>query len=130
MTLVKCQLFFLNLKIDIHILISFEVIYNNYISDLQSYVTALNQETVLYSKKKVLHNSKLLSGNVNKNRGSSVSMVQDEIRYDGIGHIIKKREKQRRCRMKECSSKPKTFCQKCDATLCISCFPKFHEKLG
>lgn len=52
----------------------------------------MNQETVQYNK--VLYNSKLLSGNVNKNRGSSVSMVQDEIRYDGIGHIIKKREKQ------------------------------------
>lgn len=85
----------------------------------------MNQETVLYSK--VLYDNKLLSGNVHK-KGSSVSMVQDEIRYDGIGHIIKKREKQRRCRMKECSSKPKTFCEKCDATLCISCFPKFHEK--
>lgn len=127
MNLVKCQLYFLILKIVIHI-ISFEIIYNDYISDLRSYVTAMNQETVPYNK--VLYDSKLLSGSINKNIiRSSVSMVQDEVRYDGIGHIIKKREKQRRCRMKECSSKPKTFCEKCDATLCISCFPKFHEKV-
>lgn len=66
--------------------------------------------------------------NVTNSKTSFQNTVLDEIRYDGIGHILNKRAKQRRCKMKECSGKPRTFCQKCDVTLCISCFPKFHKK--
>ncbi|GFS91860.1 hypothetical protein NPIL_589501 [Nephila pilipes] len=50
----------------------------------------------------------------------------DTFRRDGIGHIISKREKQRRCQMQNCSGKPLTFCMKCNVTLCTKCFLNYH----
>ena len=95
---------------------------------LPSYISAVyGKRTMCFT---ALSNSKYLRGKTDNSSVSSRNLLQEEMRYDGIGHIISKREKQRRCKMKECSSKPKTFCQKCEVTLCISCFPKYHEKMG
>lgn len=52
--------------------------------------------------------------------------VSDAVRLDQVGHIIGKRDRQRRCQYKSCTGKPLTFCTKCTATLCMTCFPKFH----
>lgn len=58
---------------------------------------------------------------------SSRVKVIDTVRRDGVGHIIRKREKQRRCQMQNCSGKPLTFCMKCNVTLCTKCFPNYHK---
>lgn len=58
---------------------------------------------------------------------TSRKKIPDSIRLDGKGHIIEKREKQRRCQYQNCTGKPLTFCNKCDVTLCTPCFPKFHQ---
>lgn len=58
---------------------------------------------------------------------TSRKKVLDTVRLDGRGHIIGKREKQRRCQFPNCSGKPLTFCTKCDVTLCTPCFPQFHK---
>lgn len=51
----------------------------------------------------------------------------DVIRFDGVGHSLSKRDSQRRCQNAKCMSKPKTFCKKCDITLCKYCFGPFHD---
>ncbi|GFT68254.1 piggyBac transposable element-derived protein 3 [Nephila pilipes] len=50
----------------------------------------------------------------------------DTVRRDGVGHIISKGEKQKRCQMQNCSEKPLTFCMKCNVTLCTKCFANYH----
>lgn len=52
--------------------------------------------------------------------------LENCIRYDGIDHLIVVRTKQRRCQNKPCSKKPTTYCQKCDSTLCVTCFAPYH----
>ena len=51
-----------------------------------------------------------------------------DVRYDEKGHVIAKRKNQRRCQRKPCSRKPRTFCAKCNVTLCIDCFAVYHKK--
>jgi hypothetical protein len=51
-----------------------------------------------------------------------------DVRFDGKNHILEKRDKQRRCQFVLCKAKPRTFCKKCNVTLCIPCFPKYHDK--
>ena len=46
------------------------------------------------------------------------------VRFDGTSHFLAKRDEQRRCQ--QCSSRPRTFCQKCDVTLCQKCFVAYH----
>jgi hypothetical protein len=59
---------------------------------------------------------------------SSRVKVIDTVRCDGVGHIIGKREKQRRCQMQNCSpGKPPTFCMKCNVAICTKCFPNYHK---
>lgn len=60
---------------------------------------------------------------------TSKTIVPDDIRFDGKHHYIDKREKQRRCQIMNCTGKPRTFCQKCNITLCMpGCFNDFHKK--
>uniref|UniRef100_A0A6A7G6I3 PiggyBac transposable element-derived protein 3-like isoform X1 n=1 Tax=Hirondellea gigas TaxID=1518452 RepID=A0A6A7G6I3_9CRUS len=56
------------------------------------------------------------------------SAVQDDIRFDMRGHMIHKRGQQRRCQNKPYHAKPKTYCPKCNVTLCLQCFAPFHKK--
>ena len=58
---------------------------------------------------------------------SRTSNIPD-IRYDQNFHEIQKRDKKRRCQFENCNGKSRTFCVKCDVTLCIGCFPKYHTK--
>ncbi|GFT64259.1 hypothetical protein NPIL_427191 [Nephila pilipes] len=57
---------------------------------------------------------------------SSRMKETDTVRRDGVGYIISKREKQRRCQMQNSSGKPLIFCMKCNVTLCTKCFPNYH----
>lgn len=57
----------------------------------------------------------------------SKSTVLLDSRFDQKNHIIASREKQRRCQMHECSGKPRTYCKKCDITLCVKCFDPYHD---
>ena len=59
---------------------------------------------------------------------TSPSTTIADARYDGKGHVIAKMEKQRRCQGKLCTRKPKTYCLKCNITLCIECFATYHRK--
>lgn len=66
-------------------------------------------------------------------RSSSISCKTiprtiDSIRFDGHGHSLETREKQRRCQGENCKSKPKTFCMKCNITLCKFCFGPYHNR--
>lgn len=58
---------------------------------------------------------------------SMPSSAEDDVRKDGVGHFLLKREKQRRCQREDCKGKPKTYCGKCDKTLCQACFGPFHQ---
>ena len=50
----------------------------------------------------------------------------DSIRFESNNHIIGKLEKQRRCQLDGCKGKPKTYCIKCNVTLCTKCFGIYH----
>jgi hypothetical protein len=58
---------------------------------------------------------------------SRTSNVPD-IRYDQKLHTIQKRDEQRRCQFENCKGIPRTYCEKCQVTLCIGCFPKYHTR--
>lgn len=59
---------------------------------------------------------------------TSRTKIFDDVRFDGYNHILERRENQRRCQLASCTGKPRTFCKKCNVTLCLPCFPKFHDK--
>lgn len=59
---------------------------------------------------------------------SSHASVVPDVRFDQQGHTIARRDKQRRCALEGCSSKPRTYCKKCSMTLCIDCFGIYHKK--
>ena len=54
--------------------------------------------------------------------------IKDNIRFDMKGHIIVKREQQRRCQNKPCTAKPTTYCQKCNITLLFEVFRSISPK--
>ena len=73
-----------------------------------------------------------LKGSATKNNSvrtlSAVSSRPiNDVRFDLKGHVIAKRNKQRRCQNESCGSKPLTYCQKCNVTLCVSCFAPYHR---
>lgn len=53
--------------------------------------------------------------------------VFPDIRYDGKNHILEKRSNQRHCQLDGCKGRPRTYCSKCNVTLCIACFKIFHN---
>ena len=57
----------------------------------------------------------------------SASVIPD-VRFDQVGHFIAMGDKQRRCKGQGCSSKPRSYCEKCCAVLCIPCFKPYHTK--
>jgi DNA excision repair protein ERCC-6 len=59
---------------------------------------------------------------------TSRSKVLPNIRYDGKNHILDKRGNQRHCQLEGCKGRPRTFCSKCDVTLCIPCFKIYHNQ--
>lgn len=77
---------------------------------------------------KIGHGKRVLKGRPLSFPSTSRSKVPDGVRYDERGHFLEKRGKQRRCQYANCSSKPITFCSKCNITLCTQCFPKYHRK--
>lgn len=54
--------------------------------------------------------------------------VIPDVRFDQVGHFIAMGDKQRRCKGQGCSSKPRSYCEKCCAVLCIPCFKPYHTK--
>lgn len=54
--------------------------------------------------------------------------VQEESRFDGLDHLVKKIPdgKRRRCAAQICSSSTRTICAKCNVGLCIDCFFLYH----
>jgi DNA excision repair protein ERCC-6 len=50
-------------------------------------------------------------------------------RYDGMEHYVEKtaNNKQRRCAGRNCSSKVRSQCKKCNVGLCLSCFAPYHN---
>ena len=53
----------------------------------------------------------------------------DEIRNDGCDHYVGYicNNKRRRCAAEFCSSITRTQCVKCNVSLCIGCFQRFHQ---
>jgi len=58
-------------------------------------------------------------------QSSTGSRVSDELRYDGIGHLVYPTENNKRAGH-ACCSVGRTECRKCDVGLCVSCFGPFH----
>jgi hypothetical protein len=48
------------------------------------------------------------------------------LRFDGLNHWIQKRDQQRHCQAPNCSGRPRTYCLKCNVTLCVECFAPYH----
>lgn len=65
-----------------------------------------------------------------KQRGTArnFTKVDDDLRFDNIGHLIQVIEKRRRCQGILCQSVVSTECCKCDIGLCTKCFMDFHTK--
>ncbi|KAJ8927510.1 hypothetical protein NQ314_020007 [Rhamnusium bicolor] len=59
---------------------------------------------------------------------TSRAQVVYDVCFDEKNHILDKRDNKRRCQFPLCKGKPRTFCKKCNATLCLPCFPKYHDK--
>lgn len=59
---------------------------------------------------------------------SQVSLPFADVRYDKKDHFLFTRQNQRRCQGKNCTSKPLTYCKKCNITLCKKCFGPYHFK--
>lgn len=59
---------------------------------------------------------------------TSRANVPDGVRLIGEGHILEKRTNQRRCQYPSCKSRLLTSCKKCNVTLCVTCFAKFHHR--
>lgn len=75
---------------------------------------------------KIGHGRPILKGRPYSWTSTSRSSVSDDVRFDERGHLLGRRDKQRRCQFPACQSKPLTFCRKCNVTLCTPCFAKFH----
>ena len=56
------------------------------------------------------------------------SKIAYGVRFDRKEHFMQKRTQQRRCQNKECKGKPRTYCNKCNVTLCVGCFLPYHSK--
>src|SRR6218665_1423611 len=54
--------------------------------------------------------------------------VLDNVRYDGVGHLIQQRSQQTRCQRDLCTGKPTYYCCKCNITLCPACFHPYHTR--
>ncbi|KAI5692527.1 hypothetical protein M8J75_014971 [Diaphorina citri] len=54
----------------------------------------------------------------------------DNLRYDGLDHLIVQNvnNKRRRCAGRLCTSVVRTACRKCDVGLCVPCFASYHSK--
>jgi hypothetical protein len=66
---------------------------------------------------------------ITSKRSVSDSRVSDDIRYDGMDHLVVStpQKKRRRCAGEGCVSVGRTMCRKCDVGLCIECFSIFHS---
>ncbi|KAJ8935787.1 hypothetical protein NQ314_012637 [Rhamnusium bicolor] len=58
----------------------------------------------------------------------SLNKISDDVRYDGINHLVVETPDRKRCAGEGCSSSVRTMCHKCNLGLCISCFYIFHTK--
>ena len=58
-------------------------------------------------------------------RRSLDNQVSPDVRFDGVGHYVRTRETQRRCRV--CKMKTVKFCAKCTAPVHERCFEIFHS---
>lgn len=58
----------------------------------------------------------------------SCNRISDDIRYDGINHLVipTSDKKRKRCAGEGCASSIRTMCLKCNVGLCIDCFRIFH----
>ena len=52
--------------------------------------------------------------------------IPANVRYDKVNHFVASRLNQRRCKLPGCTSRPRTYCIKCDKTLCVDCFLPYH----
>lgn len=56
--------------------------------------------------------------------------VADNIRFDGVGHLLAcKGGSRRKCALESCKSQTRAECRKCGVGLCLSCNFKFHTYL-
>lgn len=60
----------------------------------------------------------------------SDSRISDDLRYDGLDHLVHPTEegKRRRCAGQGCTTVGRTECRKCGVGLCVPCFGGFHKR--
>ena len=63
-----------------------------------------------------------------RKKSQGPSKVATDVRLDRKEHFLQKRNKQRRCQNQECKAKARTYCNKCNVTLCIDCCVPYHSK--
>ena len=54
--------------------------------------------------------------------------IATDVRFDRKKHFLQKCNKQQRCQNKDSKDKPRTYCNKCNVTLCMASFIPFHSK--
>lgn len=61
---------------------------------------------------------------------SSNSAYNDELRFDGMNHLVEStpNKRRRRCALHTCKSSVRTQCRKCNRGLCVDCFVPYHTK--
>jgi hypothetical protein len=52
----------------------------------------------------------------------------DDIRYDQTSHFIKRCDLHRLCAMEDCALKCHTYCGKCDRSVYMGCFERYHTR--
>jgi len=72
-----------------------------------------------------IHTNRLQHGK--KRSCPGPSQIPDDVRFDCKGHVIIKRSEQRRCQNKPCTARSRTYCSKCEITLCVICFSSYHK---
>ena len=76
---------------------------------------------------KLGHGSRVMRERPLSFSSTSRKQVAHDICLDQRNHMLGKRDKQRHCQYQSCKGKPLTYCIKCRVTLCVSCFPKYHQ---
>lgn len=66
---------------------------------------------------------------ITSKRSISDSRVCDDIRYNGMNHLVisTPEKKRRRWAGEGCTSVGRTMCKKCNVSLCMECFSIFHS---
>ena len=88
-------------------------------SILYKLVNPIEKTTLLQFKRFIAIIYMKLRYGMKCSRRTEPSTTEIDSRHDGINHLIEAKPQQHRCQFKSCSSRRRTFCSKCNITLCV-----------